>query len=224
MTPKILASAVLWDLDGTLVESEGYWGLAERDLASRYEGEWTHEDGLALTGLSLPVSCQIMRDKIGITDLSVEEIIETLTDGVLEHLTKQVHWRDGALELAVALHKAGVRQAIVTMSIRRMAQVVRDAAHEATGLELFELIVAGDDVANGKPHPEAYQTAAARLGLETAHCVAIEDSVNGLTSAEAAGTRALGVPNVVPVPPMPGRNLWTTLVGVEPHHLNELFN
>jgi len=224
MTPNILATAVLWDLDGTLVESEGYWGLAEMQLAARYEGEWTHEDGLALTGLSLPVSCQILRDKIGITDLSVDEIIQTLTDGVLEHLTKRVHWREGALELAVALHNAGVRQAIVTMSIRRMAQVVRDAAHAETGLELFELIVAGDDVENGKPHPEAYLTAAERMGLHTSHCVAIEDSVNGLTAAEAAGTRALGVPNVVPVPSKPGRNLWTTLVGVEPHHLNELFN
>lgn len=223
MTSAVLAAAVLWDLDGTLVESEGYWALAEQSLSQRYPGEWTHEDGLALTGLSLPVSCQIMRDKMGITDISVPEMIEELTDGVLHHLNQQVHWRPGALELAVKLHQAGVRQAIVTMSIRRMAMAVRDAAHATTGLEIFDLVVAGDDVENGKPHPEAYLKAADLLGLEAAACVAIEDSLNGLTSAEAAGTRALGVPNVVHLPEQPGRNIWPTLVGIEPHHLNELF-
>ncbi|MEN9714742.1 MAG: hypothetical protein RJA35_209 [Actinomycetota bacterium] len=224
MTLSLKTAAVLWDLDGTLVESEGYWALAEKDLADRYPGEWTHEDGLALTGLSLPVSCQIMRDKMGITDISVEEMIEELTDGVLKHLTKEVHWRPGALELTTKLHEAGVRQAIVTMSIRRMALTVRDEAHAATGLELFDLVVAGDDVKEGKPHPEAYLLAASQLGLSPEECVAIEDSLNGLTSAEAAGTRALGIPNVVELPAVPGRNLWPTLVGVEPHHLNELFN
>jgi len=214
---------VLWDLDGTLVDSEGYWGLAERSLSARYPGEWTHEDGLSLTGLSLPVSCGIMRDKMGIEDITVDEMIQELTDGVLFHLNQQVHWRPGALELATALHKAGVRQAIVTMSIRRMAIAVRDAAHQATGLEIFEVVVAGDDVIEGKPHPEAYLKAAATLGLEPSDCVAIEDSVNGITSAEAAGTRALGVPNVVHLPEKPGRTIWPTLEGVAPHNLNALF-
>jgi len=223
MTESVLASAVLWDLDGTLVDSEGYWGLAERAMSARYPGEWTHEDGLGLTGLSLPVSCQIMRDKMQIHDLTVDEIIQELTDGVLFHLEQGVNWRPGALELATKLHRAGVRQAIVTMSIRRMAEAVVRAAHEATGLEIFTQVVAGDDVTNGKPHPEAYLLAASGFGLNPRACVAIEDSLNGLNSAEAAGTRALCVPNVVAVEPKPGRNLWPTLVGVEPHHLNQLF-
>lgn len=223
MTESLLASAVLWDLDGTLVDSEGYWGLAERALSARYPGEWTHEDGLALTGLSLPVSCQIMRDKMQIHDLSVDEIIQELTDGVLFHLNQGVNWRPGALELATQVHRAGLPQAIVTMSIRRMAEAVQLAAHRETGLEIFNIVVAGDDVENGKPHPEAYLTAAAKLGLNPSQCVAIEDSVNGLTSAEAAGTRALGVPNIVAVPAQPGRTIWPTLQGIEPHHLNQLF-
>lgn len=223
MTNPVLASAVLWDLDGTLVDSEGYWGLAEHSMAQRYPGEWTREDGLQLTGLSLPVSCQIMKDKMGIHDLSVEEIIEELTDGVLFHLNQEVRWRPGALELATKLHQAGVRQAIVTMSIRRMALAVQDAAHSQTGLQIFDFVVAGDDVAQGKPHPEAYLKAAEIMGLEATACVAIEDSVNGLTSAEAAGTRALAVPHIVDIPEKPGRTIWPSLVGVEPHHLNELF-
>ncbi|MEY4410886.1 MAG: hypothetical protein RLZ69_460 [Actinomycetota bacterium] len=224
MTSPIKAAAVLWDLDGTLVESEGYWALAEQSLSKRYPGTWTHEDGLALTGLSLPVSCAIMREKMGIDDISVDEMIQELTDGVLFHMQDGMAWRPGALELATQLHQAGVRQAIVTMSIRRMALAVRDAAHEATGLEIFELVVAGDEVTNGKPHPEAFQIAAERLGLTPEMCVAIEDSLNGLTSAEAAGTRALAIPCAVELPEIPGRTIWPTLVGVEPHHLNELFD
>lgn len=223
MTQPLLASAVLWDLDGTLVDSEGYWGLAEQSLARRYPGEWTHQDGLALTGLSLPVSCAIIREKMQIHDLSVQEIIDELTDGVLFHLNQEVQWRPGALELAVKLHRAGVKQAIVTMSIRRMALAVRDAAHSQTGFNLFDLVVAGDDVTDGKPHPEAYLKASALLGFAASDCVAIEDSMNGLTSAESAGTRALAVPHAVHIPAQPGRNIWPTLVGVEPHHLNELF-
>ncbi|MEY2954792.1 MAG: hypothetical protein RL530_393, partial [Actinomycetota bacterium] len=187
-------------------------------------GTWTHEDGLALTGLSLPVSCAIMREKMGIDDISVDEMIQELTDGVLFHMQDGMAWRPGALELATQLHQAGVRQAIVTMSIRRMALAVRDAAHEATGLEIFELVVAGDEVTNGKPHPEAFQIAAERLGLTPEMCVAIEDSLNGITSAEAAGTRALAIPCAVELPEIPGRTIWPTLVGVEPHHLNELFD
>ena len=223
MTSTPLAAAVLWDLDGTLVDSEHYWAIGEQTLAARYPGEWSHEDGLALTGLSLPVSCAIIKEKLQIHDLTVDEIIHELTDIVMAKLSEDIPWRPGALELVSQLHKAGVRQAMVTMSIRRMALAVVAGMNESLGFEAFELVVAGDDVSNGKPHPEAYLTAAKQLGLEPSQCVAIEDSINGLHAAEAAGTRALGVPNVVHLPAKEGRNIWPTLVGVTPHQLNELF-
>jgi HAD superfamily hydrolase (TIGR01509 family) len=223
MTSTTLAAAVLWDLDGTLVDSEHYWALGEQVLAARYPGEWSHEDGLALTGLSLPVSCAIIKEKLQIHDLSPEEIAHELTDIVMSKLREDIPWRPGALELVSALQQAGVRQALVTMSKRRMAMTVIESVHATLGCEAFEIVVAGDDVENGKPHPEAYLKAAQLLGLEPSQCVAIEDSVNGLHSAEAAGTRALGIPNVVSLPAKEGRNIWPTLLGVTPLHLNELF-
>ncbi len=223
MSSAPLVSAVLWDLDGTLVDTERYWMKGESALAARYPGDWTHEDGLALVGLSLYESTKIMQQRMQIHDLTVDEIIDELTRVVMTELEIDVPWRPGALELVKALHLTGVRQVIVTMSMRRMALAVQKAVHQQTGLEVFEFVVAGDDVVNGKPHPEAFLIAAEQLGLEPHQCVAFEDSINGLTSAEAAGTRAVGIPNVIDLPAIPGRVLWPTLVGVEPHHLNQLF-
>jgi HAD superfamily hydrolase (TIGR01509 family) len=223
MSSAPIASAVLWDLDGTLVDTEQYWMKGESALAARYPGNWTHQDGLALVGLSLYESTRIMQERMQITDLSVDEIIDELTGVVMSELEREVPWRPGALELVQQLHLQGVRQVIVTMSMRRMALVVQQAVHDQTGLPVFDFVVAGDDVTNGKPHPEAYLKAAEQLGLTPQECVAFEDSINGLTSAEAAGTRAVGVPNVIDLPPAPGRVIWPTLLGVEPHHLNQLF-
>jgi beta-phosphoglucomutase-like phosphatase (HAD superfamily) len=107
------------------------------------------------------------------------------------------------------VREAGVPAALVTMSIRRMAEAVA----AAVPFDAFSLIVAGDEVAEPKPHPEPYLLAAARLGVDPAGCVAIEDSPPGLASAVAAGTRAVGVPNAVALPEGDGWTLWPTLRG-----------
>jgi beta-phosphoglucomutase-like phosphatase (HAD superfamily) len=89
--------------------------------------------------------------------------------------------------------------------------------------EIFQIVVAGDDVANGKPHPEAYLKAAESLGVNPEHCVAFEDAINGLRSAESAGTRAIAVPNMMHIPEQEGRIIWPTLENVELQHLIDLF-
>jgi beta-phosphoglucomutase-like phosphatase (HAD superfamily) len=105
------------------------------------------------------------------------------------------------------------------MSMRRTAlQVVN-----AIGFEAFDVVVAGDDVVRGKPHPEPYLKAAELLGVSAEDCVAFEDSVNGLTSAEAANTKAVGIPNMMNIPAQPGRILWETLDGVTIADLQRLF-
>lgn len=224
MTIRSLPSAVLWDLDGTLVDSEGYWSIGEMELASRYPGSWSEADGVELTGMSLPKSCAIIRDKMQIHDLTPLEIAEELTSSVLRSLAANIPWRPGALELLDELGKAGVPQVMVTMSMRRMALTVANAAAAQLGYEVFQHVVAGDDVTQGKPHPEPYLHAAKLLGLAPEECVAIEDSVNGLLSAEAAGTRALGIPHTVYIAAEPGRNVWPTLAGVRAADLVKLYN
>lgn len=87
----------------------------------------------------------------------------------------------------------------------------------------FDVVVAGDDVVNGKPHPEAYLMAATLLGVDPTKCVAFEDSISGLRSAEAAGTVAIGIPNIIPIPEQAGRIIWPTLEGVRVADLRNLF-
>jgi HAD superfamily hydrolase (TIGR01509 family) len=215
---KQLPSAVLWDMDGTLIDSEPYWMKSEGAFARANNSTWTEQDGLSLVGMSLYDSSKIIKDKVG-SNLEPEQIIEQLTDEVTAQLKQEILWRPGARELLVLLRKKKVKTALVTMSMHRMAKQVADAI----GFDAFDVIVAGDDVLHGKPHPEAYLKAASLLGVKPEDCVAFEDSISGLRSAEAAGTRAVGVKNIVELPSQPGRILWETLEGVSMSDLRGLF-
>jgi HAD superfamily hydrolase (TIGR01509 family) len=195
MSTLSLPKAVLWDMDGTLVDSEPYWLLSETALAEDYGKVWTQEHGHELIGKSLYDSSAILKDRLDIQDLSTQQIIDRLTDSVISKLQHSLPWRPGALELLMELKQAGVKTALVTMSMRRMALAVV----EAIPFQAFDVVVAGDDVTFGKPHPEPYQKAAALLGFEPAECLAIEDSVTGLRSAEAAGCLPLGIVNLMPL-------------------------
>ncbi len=200
-------AAILWDMDGTLVDTEPYWMVAEHELVSSFGGEWTAEDGLQLVGQGLEVSAGIMRSR-GV-DLTTAQIIDRLTSRVLAQAVEHLPWRPGALELLLATREAGIPTALVTMSMRPLAE------HIATALDrpLFDVIVTGDDVDNPKPHPEPYERAARLLDVDIAACVALEDSVPGLTSATAAGAVTIGIPAHVPLPESPEYSLWTTLAG-----------
>ena len=209
--------AVLFDMDGTLIDSEPYWMESEQALAAEHKGKWTTEDGLDVVGMSLDKSSRLLKERANIP-LEPEEIVDVLTEEVQKKLRKVIPWRPGAKELLQDLREHGVKTALVTMSMHRMAQQVVDAIE----FSAFDVIVAGDDVRNGKPHPEAYQKAAELLGFEPGHCIAFEDSVSGLTSAELAGTIAIGIPHIIPIPEKPGRILWPTLAGVNYKQLRKL--
>ncbi len=219
MFRKKLPAAVLFDLDGTLIDSEPYWMKSERDLAAAHESEWTDEDGAKLIGLSLYDSSVLIKDQIG-SDLDPKEIIDKLTDGVNHQLARAIPWRPGAEALLRELRRKRIKTALVTMSMRRTAlQVV-----ETIPFKAFDVIVAGDDVVHGKPHAEPYLKAAELLGVRPEDCVAFEDSITGILSAEAARTKAVGIPNMMIIPQHEGRILWTTLEGVNVKQLKQLFS
>jgi HAD superfamily hydrolase (TIGR01509 family) len=215
---KQLPAAVLWDMDGTLIDSEPYWMKSEGAFARANNSPWSEQDGLNLVGMSLYDSSKIIKEKVG-SDLEPEQIIEQLTDEVTAQLKQEILWRPGAKELLMLLRRKKVKTALVTMSMHRMAKQVVDSI----GFDAFDVIVAGDDVIHGKPHPEAYLKAADLLGVKPEECVAFEDSISGLRSAEAAGTRAVGIKNIVDIPAEPGRLLWPTLEGVTMSDLKGLF-
>ncbi len=204
-TPRDLP-AVLWDMDGTLVDTEPYWIESEFELVETHGGKWSHEHALNLVGNDLLESGRYIREH-GRIALEPWEIVEELLDRVVARVERQVPWRPGAVELLTDLRAHGVRCALVTMSYRRFVQpILTQLPHDT-----FEVVVTGDAVTQGKPHPEPYLTAAALLGLDPGETVAIEDSNTGARSAEAAGCTVLVVPNHVPVLPGERRIFAETL-------------
>ncbi|MGZ4476507.1 MAG: HAD family hydrolase [Nocardioides sp.] len=202
-------AAVLWDMDGTLVDSEPYWIESEYELIEAHGGTWSKEHALQLVGNDLLESGRYIREHGGI-DLEPSDIVEQLLDKVVARIRRAVPWQPGARELLAHLREEGVRCGLVTMSYRRFVAPVLDALPGDT----FEVVVTGDAVSQGKPHPEPYLKAAALLGVEPADVVAIEDSNTGVRSAVAAGCTVLVVPNHVPVLPGDRRVFAETLEGL----------
>lgn len=189
-----LPAAVLWDMDGTLVDTEPYWIETEYAMAEKYGGTWSHEHAMNLVGNALLASGDYIRVHMGI-DRTPQQIVDELLDGVVARVEVDVPWRPGARELLTDLHAQGVPCALVTMSWQRFVAPILARLPADT----FSVVVTGDRVELGKPHPEPYLTAAAELGLAAEDCVAIEDSNTGATSAVAAGCTVLCVPHHVPI-------------------------
>ena len=208
MGDPVLPAAVLWDMDGTLVDTEPYWIECEYALVESYGGTWNDEHAHAIVGGDLIASATYIRDN-GRVPLPPEEIVELLLDGVVDRVRRHVPWRPGAYELLAELALLGVPCALVTMSWRRLAQAVVDALPPGT----FGAVVTGDEIARPKPFADPYLRAAELLGAEAGRCVAIEDSPTGVASAVAAGVPALAVQHLVPLLPGPGRTVVHGLVG-----------
>jgi HAD superfamily hydrolase (TIGR01509 family) len=209
--------AVLWDMDGTLVDTEPYWIATEYAMAEKYGATWSRAHALELVGCDLLDSGRYIQKVMGLA-LSPEEIVEELLDGVVTKVEEAVPWRPGAVELLASLQAAGVRCGLVTMSYQRFVAPI--LAHLPP--ETFRVVVTGDQVEYGKPHPEPYLTAAAALGVPAEGCLAIEDSNTGAKSAEQAGCLVLVVENHVPVLDGPQRVFRDSLVGLTVEELAAL--
>ncbi|GAB2673465.1 HAD family hydrolase [Thalassiella azotivora] len=211
--------AVLWDMDGTIVDTEPHWIEAELALVREHGGRWTDEDARSLIGNPLLVSAAVLQERGGVR-LPAREIVDRLQAHVVEQVNRQVHWQPGARELLAALGEHGVACALVTMSWQPLARAVVDQLPPGT----FRVVVTGDVVTHGKPHPEPYATAVRRLGVPAQACLAIEDSPTGLGSAEAAGVATVGVPHLLELPPGPRRTVVPTLADLSVEDLEQLLS
>src|SRR5215207_3211512 len=211
-------AAVLFDMDGTLVDSERVWDIALRELAVRAGGTLSDEARLAMVGSNMGRTMQLLRDDLGQPDRPEEPDVQWLSDRVYELFAQGLVWRPGAHELLKAVRAAGLPTALVTSTGRRLVEVALDSL----GRENFDVVVVGDEVKAPKPDPEPYRTAAELLGVPIEKCVAIEDSPVGVASAVAAGAVVLAVPAELELPPTDGVHLLTTLEGVDPTYLADL--
>lgn len=201
--------AVLWDMDGTLVDTEPCWMAAEEGLVREFGGTWGADDAQSMVGLALLDSAAVLAAH-GV-DLPLPEIVDRMLDSVVEAVGTGLVWQPGALDLLAGLGAAGVPCALVTMSYGRFADAV--LAQMPAGA--FDVVVTGEQVVQGKPHPEPYLTAAERLGVDVTRCVAIEDSVPGVGSAVASGARTLAVEHMVAVDDRPGLSRADSLMDVD---------
>lgn len=205
-------AAVLWDFDGTLADTEPLWIEAEFELIARLGGTWSEQQADELVGNSLIDSGIYILNAIGRRDLDPAWVVDQLLGRVVEFLAERpMPWRPGARELLTSLGDAGVPCALVSASYR----VLLDAALGQLPAGTFAVSVAGDEVSQGKPHPEPYEKACVALGVDPRRCVVIEDSVTGARSGNAAGALVLAVPNRVEVPPAPRRRVVTSLADLD---------
>lgn len=212
-TPE-LPAAVLWDMDGTIIDTEPFWMAEETALVEAAGGRWTRADAEALVGSELMRSARLLLDRTPVTG-TPQQVVHRLVAGVIERVRSERPWRPGSVELLTELADLGVPSALVTMSWTELADVVVEGLPPG----VFSTVVTGDQVTRGKPDPEPYLVAASRLGVDPRRCVALEDSPTGAAAATAAGVPTLGIPNVVAIPPRPGLRLLDSLAGVRARDL-----
>ena len=191
--------AVMFDMDGLLVDSEPLWFEAEGTVMARLGGSWLPADQHMLVGGSMPSTVKYLLSK-GTRTAEPAAVAGWLADAMVDLIRSgPLPVLPGALELLAEVAAAGLPYALVTSS----EPVVMDAVLARLAIQ-FPVTVCAADVAHAKPDPEGYLLAAAKLGADPRRCVALEDSPNGVAAAEAAGYRTVAVPSVVPVSARPG--------------------
>ena len=218
--------AVLFDMDGTIVETEQLWGEAMFELAARLGGRMSDEARAATVGTSMRVAMGILHDDLGVRRTEAELWADAawVEARTAELMADGVAWRPGAPELLRSVRAAGLATALVTTTPRALADLVLRSIRDGLGEDPFDLTVCGDEVPARKPDPAPYLQAMAALGVEPGECVVIEDSQAGITAGLAAGAAVLGVPEVQAVAPEPGLTFRDGLVGVGVRELSDVLS
>lgn len=185
-----LRNSIIFDLDGTLVETEQVWRDVRRDFALTHGGSW-HDDAQAtMIGMRTAEWADYIHDDLGVA-LAPHEIARLVIGGVVAALRKDVPILPGA-EAVLERISRNFRLGLATSAARPVAETVL----ERTGWNrYFEVVVSADDVARGKPAPDVYLRALELMNVKAAGTEAVEDSTNGILSAHAAGLRVIAVPN-----------------------------
>jgi HAD superfamily hydrolase (TIGR01509 family) len=202
--------AVLLDMDGTLVDTEGFWWDVERDvfagLGHSLKDDWRE----VVVGGPMTRSAGFLIEATG-ADITLAELTVLLNDGFEDRIDGALPLMPGAARLLAELAAHDIPTALVSASHRRII----DRVLAALGPQYFALTVAGDEVDRTKPFPDPYLLAASGLGARPERCAVVEDTATGVASAEAAGCRVVAVPSVAPIAPAHRRTVVTSLEEVD---------
>ncbi len=185
-----LPEAIFWDMDGTLMNTEPYWGQSEQRLFDMYGLEWKPELAARLQGGSLEYVSSEMQ-KAGLS-LPTEEIVTQMVQYVMDRESEAIPWTEGVLDVLTSARDAGIPSMLVTGSPQWMAQNLISQAPEG----VFAGFVCNDDPIPHKPEPDPYFLAAQKLGISKANmknCLIFEDSIPGLTAAQRSGAVVVAV-------------------------------
>ncbi len=209
-------------MDGTLVDSEKLWDVAMHAFYARKGGVLTDAVRETTVGGSAENVMRIVYNDLGLdpTPESMAESADWLHDYTGELFEQGLPWRPGAQELLETLAASRIPLALVTNTRRTLTE----QALKTIGSHYFTVTVCGDEVPDGKPHPAPYLRAAELLGVAAEDCLAIEDSVTGAQSADAAGCVVLVVPNDVAVPDGPRRRHIESLAGIGVADLRDIYH
>lgn len=202
--------AVLLDMDGTLVDTEGFWWDVEVEvfatLGHTLDESWRH----VVVGGPMTRSAGFLMEATG-ADVTFQELSVLLNDGFEQRIGRSLPLMPGAARLLAELAAHEIPTALVSASHRRIIDRVLDSI----GPQYFALTVAGDEVGRTKPFPDPYLLAATGLEADPTRCAVIEDTATGVAAAEAAGCRVVAVPSVAPIAPAVGRTVVTSLEEVD---------
>ena len=210
-------AAVLFDLDGTLVDSERLWSDSMDRVAAQLGGALSPASRDRTVGQSVPLAVGIMLEDIGASE-SVESTVELLLTITGEIFAEELLWQPGAEELIDAIRAAGLMTALVTNSPRSLV----DVALRMLGNHRFDITICGDEVVRVKPDPHPYLRATELLGLTAEAVLAVEDSPSGTQAAVDAQIPVLVVPSLVAVPEGPGRIFASSLLGATVDELRHI--
>lgn len=206
-------SAVLFDMDGLLVDTEPLWLRAETATLAALGGQWSAQDQRAIMGASMAHATRYIREKVG-GGVTEEHIGEQLVARMLVELADgDIPIQPGAGQVLTEVADSGLPYALVSASVRPIVELVMAALARA-GLPGFPVSVAGDEVERSKPDPLPYLRAAEALGVDVRSAVVLEDSPNGVRAAESAGAFVVAVPHAVPIDPAARVVVRGSLVGL----------
>ena len=194
-TTNTFPAAILFDHDGTLVDTEPVWAAAKVALTAEFGGTWTEQDTLDCLGLSMQFTLDRLRERgVNLPDEEINDLLVAKVHDALAH--QPVEFLPGIERFLAEVREAQIPAAVVTNATTSVARRTANAAPEGT----FSVIIGNDETTHPKPDPQPYLLAAERLGVDPTQCVAIEDSPSGVRSATAAGMRVIVVPGELEVP------------------------